>query len=174
MLEPFLSDLPVVKSSKEKTGSSATAIFTYLILLLQISIWDPQVYTRIEKWKLNELVGRERQAKGNAPSVEILLTIERFAAMIVTSVGLLGSLKVFRAWGRCPTSSTVSETAGILLEKIFFISFSHWLFEEIQMGLLDCLLSKFINHGVATYLLLNKHIQLMHLHTHKHKWSKKG
>lgn len=121
MLEPFLSDLPVVKSSKEKAGSETTTVFTCPILLL---LCDPQVCIRIEEWKLNELVGRGRQAKTYAPSTEILLTVKRFAAMTVTSVGLVGSSKVFRAWGRCPTSSTVTESAGILLEKIFVISFS--------------------------------------------------
>lgn len=124
MLEPFLSDLPVVKSSKEKAGSETTTVFTCPILLLQIPLCDPQVRTRIEEWKLNELAGRGRQAKTHAPSVEILLTVERFAAMTVTSVGLVGSSEVFRAWDRCPTISTVTESAGILLEKILFISFS--------------------------------------------------
>jgi len=56
---------------------------------------------------------------------EILLTVERFAVMTVTSQGLLGPLKVLRACGRGPASSTVSDITGILLKKIFFVSFSH-------------------------------------------------
>lgn len=132
-----------MKSSKEKARSATTAIFTSPVLLLQIPLCDYQLHNRIEERKLNVLVGRGRQVDNSAPSFEILLTVERFARMAMISVGLLGALKVFRAWAKCPASCTISETAGIL-EKVFFIIFSHWQFEEIQIGLLNCLHSKFM------------------------------
>lgn len=81
ILEPFLSDLSVEKSSKEKAGSATTAIFTCPILFLQILLCDPKVHIKIEEWKLNELVGRGGQVKNSVPSVEILLTVERYSVL---------------------------------------------------------------------------------------------